>query len=60
MGLSHQKASKKAWASRKKMIAARAAVAQVSQPTDSMAVETAVKIDLTDSADHKNTLRSSD
>jgi hypothetical protein len=60
MSLHHQKAAKKAWASRKKMIAARAAVAQLSQPTDSKAVETAVKVDLTNSTDHKNALSSSD
>lgn len=60
MGLSHQKASKKAWASRKKMALARSAVAQGSQPTDSKVVETAVKVDLTDGTDHKNGLRSSD
>ena len=58
MGVRHRAASKKAWNSRKKMIAARS-VAQVSQPTDSMTVETAVKIDLTDDADHKSSLSSS-
>lgn len=60
MSLHHQKAAKKAWASRKKMAAARAIVTQTSQQTDSKVVETAVKIDLTDSTDHKNALRSSD
>lgn len=58
MGVKHRAASKKAWIARKKMRVARS-VAHVSQATDSKTVETPVKIDLTDDADHKSGLRSS-